>query len=315
MKKFLRTLARYLFVIIRWIIRKLPYPVYRLSMIGFVAIGHCVMFKKRKIAMKSLRTAFGADMDDAHIRKIARQCFNNFGRGMIDLIYLIDRPHLIKERVEIEGKHYLENALKAGNGAILLSAHFGNFILMYLRFVVEGYKTNVIMRRARDEEWEKTISEIRYSLGLHTIYALPQRKCIEQSLRVLRNNEILFILLDQNFGGAGRVFVDFFGQKAATAAGPVVFSNRTGAPILPLFIIRQKGDKHKIVINPPVHLEPGAGKDILTANVAKITKIIEDYIRKYPHEWGGWMHNRWKSRTIEEQRIIDRMREKFDYIA
>jgi len=305
MKKFLRTLARNAFVVVRWIIRKMPYPIYRFSMLGFIAIGHCVMFKKRKIAMKSLRTAFGSNMDDAQIRRIASACFRNFGRGMIDLIYLIDRPHLIKEKVKIEGKQYLDDALKAGNGVILLSAHFGNFILMYLRFVVEGYKTNVIMRRARDEEWEKTISELRNSLGLHTIYSLPQRKCIEQSLRVLRNNEILFILLDQNFGGAGRVFVDFFGHKAATAAGPVVFSNRTGAPILPLFIIHQKADKHKIIIDPPIELDAAGGSQALTANVAKITKVIEGYIRKYPHEWGGWMHNRWKSRTIDEQRIID----------
>ena len=51
------------------------------------------------------------------------------------------------------------------------------------------------------------------------------------------------------------------------------------------------------------------GQDIVT-NIGKLTKIIEGYIRRYPHEWGGWMHKRWKSRTLEEQSVIDRLKER-----
>jgi len=51
--------------------------------------------------------------------------------------------------------------------------------------------------------------------------------------------------------------VDFFGRKAATATGPVILAMRTGAAILPCFIIRQPDDTHKIIFEPPFELEEG----------------------------------------------------------
>ena len=63
-----------------------------------------------------------------------------------------------------------------------------------------------------------------------------------------------------------------------------------------MFIVRQSDDTHKIIIEPPVDLEEGNNeKEIITATMAKITDLIEQYIRRYPHEW-AWMHRRWKSR-------------------
>jgi len=113
-------------------------------------------------------------------------------------------------------------------------------------------------------------------------------------LDVLRNNEILFVPLDQNFGSGG-VYVEFFGQKAATATGPVVFAKRTNATILPMFIIRVTDDTHKIIIKEPLILEEGFDEqDTIYKSTKKITSMIEEYVRRYPHEW-GWMHRRWKS--------------------
>ena len=107
----------------------------------------------------------------------------------------------------------------------------------------------------------------------------------------------MFISLDQHFGSAGGVYVDFFGQKAATATGPVVFAQRTQAPILPIFIVRQPDDTHKILIDSPITIEPkSTDEETVQFNVGKITQVIEKYIRLYPQEW-SWMHRRWKSQS------------------
>ena len=203
----------------------------------------------------------------------------------------------IIEKVTIEGQEHLDAALSQGKGAVLMSAHFGSFILMYLRLALAGYKVNSIMRRMRDEDFEKYISHYRDNNGIRTIYAMPRKECVVESLKSLRKNETLVILFDQNYGEDGRVFVDFFGQPAATATGPVIFSQRANAPILPVFIIREKKDHYKIIIEPPVPLSAGpGGEEELTQNVSQLTKVIEEYIRRYPHEWGGWLHRRWKSK-------------------
>lgn len=295
-----RAMARYGLYFSTWLLNSFPYSIVRSLTHAFIALGFRCTLRQRKIALESLNIAFGQEKSPQEIDSIVRDCFENLGRGMIELIYFMEHPKMISERVFFEGKEFLDEAFKAGKGVIAVSAHFGNFPLMLLRFAREGYKTNAIIRPARDQEIEKNFFKQRSKLGLNTIYSQPRRECVETSLKVLRQNELLFIPLDQNFGNGGGVFVDFFGQKAATATGPVVFAMRTKAPILPMFVIRQKDDTHKIIIEPPLQLEESADdKEMIQRNTAKITRTIERYIRQYPQEW-SWMHRRWKSRPIDK---------------
>ena len=298
-KKLLRAIGRNALFIIRWIISRLPYRVSRFLTPFFIIIGKCLIKKKKRIILENLHIAFGREKSEQEISNIVKSYFDSLGSSTIELIYFADRPEEIVEKVTIEGKENLDEALKKGQGAILLSAHFGNFPLMFGRMALAGYKTNCIMRRMRDGQFDKYVSNFSNENGVRAIYSLPHRQCLEHSLKSLRDNQILFILLDQNYGEAGGVFVDFFGHPAATATGPVIFSYRSGAPILPVFIVRDRVDQYKIIIDSPVMLEAIQNEQLgLVRNTAQLTKIIEGYIRRYPHEWVGWMHRRWKSKLV-----------------
>jgi KDO2-lipid IV(A) lauroyltransferase len=265
---------------------------------GLAFIGHKLAGKQRKIALEGLTTAFGKDKSAPEIEGIARECFTNIAKSAIELIFLMEHPKLLRERVAIEGKENLENALSAGKGVIIVSAHFGNFPLMLGKLCLEGYKVAGIMRHMRDPRAEKFFKDKRDKFGMKTVYTQPRKECVENSIRILRNNELLFTLLDQNFGTAG-VFVDFFGRKAATATGPVVFAQRTGAALIPCFMVRQVDDTHKIIFERALELEKGnTEEETIIMNIQKLTNVIESYIRKYPAEW-GWIHRRWKSKPSE----------------
>lgn len=262
---------------------------------GIAALGYLIARKQRRIALESLTVAFGRDKTDRQIQQIAKDCFAFLAKAGLEIMFFMDRPQLLKERVRITGKENLDNALSVGKGVILVSAHFGNFPLMLSKLSLEGYKTGAIMRYMRDERAEKFFMAKRNRVGIKTIYSQPRKLCVENAIRALRNNELLFIPLDQNFGTGG-VFVDFFGRKAATATGPVVLARRLGATILPCFIIRQRDDTHRIVFEAPLNLEKGkTEEEAVIINIQRLTGIIESYIRRYPAEW-GWIHRRWKSR-------------------
>lgn len=303
MKRLNRALARYGLYFSSWFLNIFPYRVVRYLAHVFIEIGFNCTTRQRQIAQESLEIAFGKEKTSQEQNDIIRACFENLGRGMVELIYFMGHPKMILDHVVIEGKNHLDAALAANRGVIAVSAHFGNFPLMLLHLAQKGYKTNAIIRPARDQEVEQYFFKQRSSLGLNTIYSHPRRECVEKSLKVLRNNELLFIPLDQNFGSGGGVFVDFFGQKAATATGPVVFAMRTKALILPMFVVRENDDIHKIIIEPPLTLQAHPDdKEMILINTSKITAIIERYIRKYPQEW-GWMHRRWKSRPSSVNEI------------
>jgi KDO2-lipid IV(A) lauroyltransferase len=90
------------------------------------------------------------------------------------------------------------------------------------------------------------------------------------------------------------VTVDFFGYPAPTAPGPAVLTLRTGAPLLPIFIVRHENGHHHIHIEPQLQLNLNGDriKDVPII-VETYTKVIEEYIRTYPEQW-FWINNRWK---------------------
>lgn len=277
----------------------MPYAFIRFIAGFLLFIGYQMVIRQKRIAHESLTIAFRGQKSLKEIKQITRECFYNFGEGIVEMLYYLSHPKETSKVIYFEGKEHLDKAFEQGKGVVAVTAHFGNFPLMMLYCAQAGYVTNSIIRPARDEELEKFLLKKRGDVGLKTVYAIPRQKCVAESLKALRNNELLFVPIDQNFGSEGGVFVEFFGEQAATATGPVVFAERTGAAIIPIFIIREKGGRHKIIVEPAFSVEKCADEEkTIQHNMSRITQIIERYIRKYPHEW-AWMHRRWKSRPDE----------------
>lgn len=272
---------------------------------GIGVLGYTLVGKLRKIALDSLKTAFGNEKSPEELREIARDCFVFLAKSAIELMFLMDRPDLLKKRVDFAQEENLKAALARGKGVILVSAHFGNFPLMMAKLSLEGYPVSGIMRPMHDERAEKFFLKKRDSMGVKTIYSQPRSVCVQNTLNTLRQNELVFIPIDQNFGTGG-VFVNFFGKKAATATGPAVLARRTQAAILPCFIIRQKDDRHKIIFEPAIELAENANqKEAVIINIQRLTDVIERYIRNYPAEW-GWIHRRWKSQMSPTHKSLNR---------
>ncbi len=262
---------------------------------GIASLGYVFARKQRKIALQGLSIAFEKEKSPSQIRRIARDSFISMAKSAVEILYLLDKPEILKNRIVLSGKENLDAALAKNKGVILVSAHFGNFPLLLGRLSVEGYKAAGIMRPMKDKKAEEFFRGKRNRLNIQTIYSQPRNACVEATIRMLRQNSAVFIPLDQNFGTSG-VFVNFFGTQAATATGPVVLAQRTGAAILPCFIVRGKDDSQKIIFEPELTLEEGSSSEqTVHINIQKLTRIIELYIRRYPAEW-GWIHRRWKSK-------------------
>ena len=160
------------------------------------------------------------------------------------------------------------------------------------RIAAEGYPLNVIARAQRDDRLTEYIRRTREVTGMRVLH---REQSVRQSLRALRGNELVGILLDQNAGDDG-VFVDFFGQPASTAPGAAAFALRTGAAVVPTFGWRKPDDSHVAEIGPALPLvETGDREKDILANTARYTKVIEERIREHPEQW-FWLHKRWKSR-------------------
>ncbi len=59
-------------------------------------------------------------------------------------------------------------------------------------------------------------------------------------LKALEDNRLVYFVADERRKRNAMV-VPFFGRPAYTAVGPAVFSKKTGAPIVPIFVAQRNG--------------------------------------------------------------------------
>lgn len=291
MKRLARSVLRW--ILLGWfhIFRIIPFK------FSYVVVPYLMKFlwlflgKKKQVARENLRRAF-PEKSDAEIRRIVSASFDNLSRVLIEDIYYCHDRTPILERVRFEGLENLEAALAEGNGVVMTTAHLGNFPLMMVCLAHLKHNVHIILKPAHDPKVNRFLEAEWNKCGTHMIYALPRRTCVSQALKVLRNNGLLFILPDQNFGDEGRVFVPFFGRLAATGIGPFVFSRRTKAAVVPVFMVRQSDGTHRLIIEKA--MPTGDSEESLPRDAYAITQRIENYIRRYPEQW-LWFHKRWKT--------------------
>ena len=121
-----------------------------------------------------------------------------------------------------------------------------------------------------------------------------------QIVRAIQNNEAVAVMMDQNTAQGG-IFVDFFGQKAATPRSLALLSHRTGAAILPLFSHPTRKGTYRIEYGPELILKRSGHKerDVIEWTQA-CEKFIEKTISDTPNPW-MWAHRRWKTQPRAEQ--------------
>ncbi|MCX5896172.1 MAG: hypothetical protein NTZ51_10135 [Proteobacteria bacterium] len=248
----------------------------------------------RRRGLKNLRFAFGEEKSEAEREDILKRCMADIGKNFMEVMHSFRlSSKQIKERIELTGREHLDQALKENKGVIAFSAHQGNFILIGPRLIAEGYPFSLIVSDPKDQRIAALFRDMRERLGVGSIPDKPKRECIGRSLRCLRDNGILFLQIDQN-AAPDDPLVDFFGWLVPTFKGPVVFSLRTGAPVLPFFMSRKPDNRLQLVIGPPIQFVQAEDKEQeIIKNVALLTSITEQNIRQFPEQW-WWLHRRWK---------------------
>jgi len=287
-------------VVIFLLFRILSFCIFILPLSLGLKIGQCLgklifyfLKKERKKAISNLDIAFGDSKSQEEKEDIARQVFENLGKNLVEVISLSKfNSRNIDRYIACKGLENIEQFLKQGKGGIALSAHFGNWELLAHYFGIKGYSVNVIARRVRMDRLEGVLRKIRKRNNVNVIY----RDTSSRSLfSLIKKNQFIAMMPDQDMDGVSGVFVDFFGKKAYTPNGVAVLNYLTGIPVIPCFIVRKKYG-HEIRVEKPLELTKTQDKDRdIVENTQRYTKAIEDYVREFPSQW-VWFHNRWKTR-------------------
>ena len=281
--------------------RVLPRGMARWIGAGIGSLAYTGLSRLRETGLRNLQLAFPALR--ANEREVLlRKDYRNLGCLLAEFCqmpgYSVERA---SEFIEYDGlEHYLA-ARELGKGVLVLTGHLGAWELSSFYHSLRGWPMGMVIRRLDNPLVDAFVNRIRCLHGNRVIHKDDFARGLIASMRA---GETVGILMDTNMTPPQGVFVPFFGVQACTASGMARVAMKTGAAVVPGFLLWEEA-KCKYVLRFGEALKlvsTGVADEDMVANTALFTTTIEGYIRQYPEQW-LWMHRRWKTRPTGEARI------------
>jgi KDO2-lipid IV(A) lauroyltransferase len=244
---------------------------------------------RRRVALENLRAAF-PERGEADVRQIARGAYRNLALAALEAVTVdqLSNPAL-EEAVVTNDWAPIDAAYKAGKGLLVASAHFGSWELFAEVMSRRGHKLCAVVRPLRGA-FNARLVESRRSSGIGLI---APRGAIRESVRALRRGEAVAMLIDQALAARASAAVPFFGRPASTTLALSAAARRSGAPAFVVMAARE-GPRLRMFVEGPFPVpDTGDLRADLIAHTARLTSVIEGYVRRYPEQW-LWLHRRWK---------------------
>ncbi len=278
---FLRTLI----AVLRWLPPAAPFYIARLA----EPVSLLLFRRYRKRMRDTVEDTLGRELStEAERRTVVRRAWTNFAHALLETVatlYVADDE--LCSRIDIEGEEHLREALARKKGVLAMSAHFGNFGIIGPRLVAQGYEFSVVIRMPREPRFAALQSEYFARAGIKIIPARPSRDSVPRIIGALRRNEVVLVVPDE-FKTTG-VAVDFLGRQVPAPRGPITIARRTGAAVLPVFMVRDRGNRLTLHVEPEIRFAHTGDREAdLRANARLFVREIEKMVRRHPDQW-SWM--------------------------
>ncbi len=231
----------------------------------------------------------GASREEAV--RLARRTFRRYAQYLIDLICT---SRMSEEELRglisgVSNEGAITRALEGGKGAILLTAHLGNWELGGMILKALHLPVNIVYFPDRIWGVEKSRRKYRERKGVGQLAIDGSPFSLVFMMAALRRNEIVCLQGDRNYGRRG-VKVDFFGAPVSFPPGPVVLAMTSKAPLIPIFIIQDDGRGYRFLVEEPVPVqETGHRQQDIRENLGRVARVLEEYLEKYPDQWFNYV--------------------------
>ena len=288
-----------------WILVKLlgalPRGVARAVGSGVGTVAYRILGRLREVALTNLALAF-PEKPDAEREQILRRLYRNLGWLLAEFCQMPRyTPENTRPFARYQGlEHYLA-ARDRGKGVLILTGHLGVWELSSYYHSLMGHPMSMVIRRLDNPRVDALVNRIRC---LHGNRVLHKDDFARGLLGAMRQGETVGILMDTNMTPPQGEFVPFFGRLACTASGMARVALKTGATVLPGFMLWEESEqKYVLHFGEAVDLvSTGNDEQDVIENTARFTAVIETWIRRYPDQW-LWVHRRWKTRPPGDEPV------------
>jgi KDO2-lipid IV(A) lauroyltransferase len=276
----------------------MPRGMARLLAGGIAGTVYLLLGRLRRVGERNLEMA-SPGLSVGERTRILRGVYRNLGWQLVEFCRM---PRYTAKNVEgwirTEGlAHYLA-ARDRGKGVLVLTGHLGAWEVSSFYHSLMGYPMGMVIRRLDNRLLDEFVNDIRC---MHGNSVLHKDDFARGLMTAMRKGETVGILMDTNMTPPQGVFARFFGIEACTASGLAHVALKTGAAVLPGFMLWEPGEKRYVLHfgRPLDFARTGQRKDDVLAATQQCNDVLESWIRRYPDQW-LWIHRRWKTRPAGE---------------
>jgi KDO2-lipid IV(A) lauroyltransferase len=241
------------------------------------------------VVRENLRVCNLSPGSDFTMRIFTTRCFQHIGVTAIELMRQRSyKTEDVLNKVQFEQHDELYAISRLNRGAVLMSAHIGNWELCGAYICRLGYPVDLLVKRQSNERVDRLINSLRTAQGMGVIYTDTGLRSL---VRAFDANRFVAILADQ-YGGANAEQVELFGKPAMVHSGPAVLIHKYNLPLVFGLLRRAKDGRHHLTGKMVTDWESKTSTDI----VQLYTDLVEQAILDAPEMW-LWTHRRFKNLT------------------
>ena len=283
------------------LLASLPRSVSRKVGAGIGWVAYRLLGRLRSVGQKNLAMAL-PDKAFPERQQILRKTYRNLGYQIAEFCQMSGYHRQSAQTfIRYEGLEHFEQASAAGKGVFVLTGHLGAWELSSFFHSLMGYPMDIVIRRLDNPLVDDFVNGIRCRHGNRVQHKDDFARGLIAAMRAGRT---VGVLMDTNMTPPQGVFVPFFGVLACTASGVARIALKTGAAVLPGFLLWEEAEgKYVLRFGERLALQQTADAEAdALANTAHFTAVLEGFIREYPDQW-LWMHRRWKTRPEGDEGI------------
>ncbi|MCS4533967.1 lipid A biosynthesis lauroyl acyltransferase [Neisseria montereyensis] len=280
---------------ILYLIQLLPFGMIQ-KLADFIGIlMYYTVSSRRKIGETNLRKCF-PDWREEQRRTLLKRHFQHMAKLMLEYgVYWYSSAEKLREKVHYRDKHYLDDALAAGEKVILLYPHFTAFEMAVYTLNQDVPLTSMYSHQ-KNKALDKQILKGRHRYN--NVFLIGRTEGLRAIIKQMRKSDAPFLYLpDQDFGRNDSIFVNFFGIPTATIAGLSRIAAMTKARVIPAIPTREDDGTVTLRFYPAWENFPTNDSE---ADTQRMNDFIEARIREHPEQY-FWLHKRFKTRPEGEE--------------
>jgi lauroyl/myristoyl acyltransferase len=246
--------------------------------------------KESRIIRQNIQLVFGRHETDETVKRVIQRTFKGIFTHYAEKLFMAYPKFkrtcfFLNRRVSLENRDLLDEALAKGNGAIVVTGHYGAVEFLPLVLALHGYTVTMLLR-FKTEKLKQALVQRSVGVPITLVDVNEGRGVLFEALKALKSNQVIITECDEfeEWRPSKHQRNRFLNRDVPFDRTIDMLQKRSKSPAVMGIVQRQSGGRYKLGL----HALNGQNKRKKVSVSQKALEILERYILDAPYQWYQW---------------------------